>query len=319
MWSEYRMGERVMSKRLAFITTLAGCLIILQMIIGLGGIVHDACAELRVISDQVIRGFAHPESVAFEPSKRVLYVSQFASVLKPTLKDGKGKISKVSLTGDVLEDQYLPEQGVELNKPKGIWIENGVLWVTDIDTVWVFDLNTRKGRPAALPGAEFANDSTVINNILFVSDSGRKRIYRVEPANFLNPDVIPDVAIYGTELSFAPNGLYPSKSKALLVAGYDNGDQDHGVYSIAGAEKFETLIKNLGKLDGLVQLKDGSILVTDWKSKSLIIWNRKTGAKQLATGFGGPADFCVVPEGKRLLVVIPDLVKSELRFIRLSK
>jgi hypothetical protein len=308
-----------MSKRIAFITTLAGCLIILQMVIGIGGIVHDACAQLRVISDQVIRGFAHPESVAFEPSERVLYVSQFGSVLKPTLKDGKGKISKVSMGGDVIEDQYLPEQGVVLNKPKGIWIENGVLWVTDIDMVWVFDLNTRKGRPAALPGAEFANDPTVINNILFVSDSGRKRIYRVEPANFLNPDIIPDVAIYGTELSFAPNGLYPSKSKDLLVAGYDNGDQNHGVYSIADEEKFETLIKNIGKLDGLVQLKDGSILVTDWKSKSLISWNRKTGVTQLATGFGGPADFCVVPEGKSLLVVVPDLVKSELRFIRLSK
>jgi hypothetical protein len=308
-----------MSKRIAFITTLAGCLIILQMVIGMGGIVHDAYAQLRVISDQVIRGFAHPESVAFEPTERVLYVSQFASVLKPTLKDGKGKISKVSLDGDVIEDQYLPAQGVELNKPKGIWIEKGVLWVTDIDMVWVFDLNTRKGRPAALPGAEFANDPTVINNILFVSDSGRKRIYRIDPANFLNPDIIPEVAIYGTELSFAPNGLYPSKNNDLLVAGYDNGDQDHGVYSIAAEEKFETLIKNLGKLDGLVQLKDGSILVTDWKSKSLISWNRKTGVKQLARGFGGPADFCVVPEGKRLLVVIPDLVKSELRFIRLSK
>lgn len=308
-----------MSKRIAFIGALAGCLIVLQVMIGIGGIVHEAYGMLRVISDKTIRGFAHPESVAFEPSERVLYVSQFGSVLKPTLKDGKGKISKVSLTGEILEDQYLPEQGVEINKPKGVWIENGFLWVTDIDMVWVFDLTTRKGKPAALPGAEFANDLTVINNILFVSDSGRKRIYRVEPANFLDSDIIPDVAVYGTELSFAPNGLYPSKNKALLVAGYDNGDQDHGVYSIADEEKFETVIKNLGKLDGLVQLKDGSILVTDWKSKSLISWNRKTGVRQLATGFGGPADFCVVPEGRNLLVVVPDLVKSELRLIRLLK
>ncbi|MBN2516848.1 MAG: hypothetical protein JXC33_12555 [Deltaproteobacteria bacterium] len=308
-----------MNRRITFISTFAGCLVILQMVIGIGGIVHDACAMLRVISDQTVRGFAHPESVAFDPSERVLFVSQFGSVLQPKLKDEKGKISKVSLDGGMIEDQYLPEKGVVLNKPKGIWIENGVLWVTDIDMVWVFDLNTRKGRPAALPGAEFANDATVIDNILFVSDSGRKRIYRVKPANFLEPDIIPDVAIYGTELSFAPNGLYPSKSKALLVAGYDNGDQDYGVYSIAAEEKFETLIKNIGKLDGLVQLEDGSILVTDWKSKSLIRWNRKTGMKQLATEFGGPADFCVIPEGKGLLVVVPDLVKSELRFIRLSR
>lgn len=308
-----------MSKRIAYIVVLIGFLTILQMMIAMGGTVHDACAAWKVISDQTIGGFAHPESVAYEPSERMLYVSQFGSVLKPTLKDEKGKISKVSLKGNVIEEQYLPAQGIVLNKPKGIWIENGVLWVTDIDMVWVFNLNTREGRSAALPRAEFANDLTIINDILFVSDSGRKRIYRIKPANFLNPDIIPDVAIYGTELSFAPNGLYPSKSKALLVAGYDNGDQDHGVYSIADEENFETVIKSLGKLDGIVQLKDGSILVTDWKSKSLIGWDRKMGAKQLVAGFGGPADFCVIPEGKRLLVVVPDLVKSELRFIRLSR
>ncbi|MBT8489714.1 MAG: hypothetical protein KJN62_01565, partial [Deltaproteobacteria bacterium] len=136
-----------MNKKITFIATLAGCFFILQMVIGIGGIVHDVCAELRIISDQTIKGFAHPESVAFEPSKRILYVSQFGSVLKPTLKDGKGKISKVTLDGTVIEDQYLPEQGVELNKPKGIWVENDVLWVTDIDMVWVYDINTRRGRP----------------------------------------------------------------------------------------------------------------------------------------------------------------------------
>jgi hypothetical protein len=35
-------------------------------------------------------------------------------------------------------------------------------------------------------------------------------------------------------------------------------------------------------------------------------------------GFKGPADFCVVPEPGGLLVVVPDLVQSELRFVRLA-
>jgi hypothetical protein len=39
----------------------------------------------------------------------------------------------------------------------------------------------------------------------------------------------------------------------------------------------------------------------------------------LVTGFAGPADFCVVPEVEGLLVVVPDLVRSELRIIRLSR
>ena len=31
-----------------------------------------------------------------------------------------------------------------------------------------------------------------------------------------------------------------------------------------------------------------------------------------------PADFCVVPNDKGLLVVVPDLVKGELRFVQIA-
>lgn len=39
----------------------------------------------------------------------------------------------------------------------------------------------------------------------------------------------------------------------------------------------------------------------------------------LADGFKGPADFAVAPNAKGLLVVVPDLVKSELRFVQLGE
>ena len=39
----------------------------------------------------------------------------------------------------------------------------------------------------------------------------------------------------------------------------------------------------------------------------------------IASGFNGPADFCVAPNAKGLMVVVPDLVKSELRMIQLGK
>jgi hypothetical protein len=40
--------------------------------------------------------------------------------------------------------------------------------------------------------------------------------------------------------------------------------------------------------------------------------------QKLAGGFKGPADFCVVPQGGALTVVVPDLVQSQLRFIHLK-
>jgi hypothetical protein len=42
------------------------------------------------------------------------------------------------------------------------------------------------------------------------------------------------------------------------------------------------------------------------------------GVETLATGFKGPADFCVFPEAEGLKVIVPDLAKSELRMINIS-
>jgi hypothetical protein len=275
--------------------------------------------ELRVIFEERVTGFVHPESVAYDPGEKVLYVGQFGSVLKPTLKDGKGKISKVSLKGDVLEERFLPASGGILNKPKGIWVEGARLWVTDIDEAWVFDLKTRKGRGVALPGAIFANDPAVIGNALFVSDYKKDRIYKIEPADCLDMPGKPKVSVFPGPLSFAPNGLSPALDGTLLAVGFDKTAQEGRIHSIDMEGTIKVLATGLGSLDGIVQLEDGSILVTDWKVGSLLWWEKKAGVKKLATGFRGPADFCVVPEAQGLMVVVPDLVKSELRMIRLAR
>ncbi len=66
-------------------------------------------------------------------------------------------------------------------------------------------------------------------------------------------------------------------------------------------------------------MKDGTILATDWNSGSLFSWIAKDGKQALASGFKGPADFSVIPQAKSYLVVVPDLVKSELRMIQLAR
>src|SRR5512134_2547795 len=118
------------------IFSLAGC----GQTVTQPGASGQEAKPLRVVSEQTVKGFAFPESVAYDPQGRVLYVSEFGSELKPAEKDGKGRISKVSLTGAVLDRQFLPAAGGVLNKPKGIWVAGNRLWVTDIDVVWVFDL-----------------------------------------------------------------------------------------------------------------------------------------------------------------------------------
>lgn len=306
-----------MNKR-KFILALVACLVALEMGISADGFTQDH-EGISVEHVRTITGFAHPESVAYDPASKALYVGQFGSVLKPTLKDGKGKISKVRITGEMVDEQFLPAPGGVLNKPKGIWIHGGRLWVTDIDAVWVFDLKSRQGRKAVLPGAKFANDPTVRDNALFVSDTSGGQIYRVVPADFLEKEGGPTISIFSEGLTFGPNGLYPTPNGSMLIVGYHMGGQDQGIYSVDSRGRIKALSQALGLLDGVAQLDDGTVLVTDWKSKSLFRWDPGVGKKTLASGFAGPADFCVVPEDKGLLVVVPDLVKSELRVIRLPK
>jgi len=279
----------------------------------------SAQGKLRVVSEQTVTGFAFPESAAYDPGEKVLYVGQFGGTeLKPAEKDGLGKISKVSLAGKILEERVFPAAGEVMNKPKGIWIQRGRLWVTDIDAVWIFDLKSRKGRKLEIPGIKFANDPAVVGKALYVSDNRDDKVYRIEPADFLNAKGDPKITQVLSGKSVEPNGIYPGPGGSLLVVGFKSDKEARGIYSLSAKGELKELSKPIGRLDGLYRMKDGTLLVTDWNSGSLFSWSAKAGMEKLASGFRGPADFCVVPEGKGLLVVVPDLVKGELRMIRLA-
>jgi hypothetical protein len=281
------------------------------------GLCTEASAQARVVSERTVTGLKFPESAIYDPKAKVLYVGQFGE-LKPAEKDGKGKISRVSLDGKILDEQFLPTGGDVLNKPKGMWVEGNRLWVTDIDVVWVFDLQTRRGRKAELPGMQFANDLAVKDNVLYVTDNRNDHVYRVEPADFLEGGA-PKVAPFASGKSLNPNGIYPAKDGSLLVVGFMSPQQPRGIYALGADGQVRTVAKDLGRLDGIYEMQDGSLLVTEWNSATLARWSAGSGMQPLASGFKGPADFCVVPTASGLLVVVPDLVKSELRLVELGK
>ena len=282
---------------------------------------QPALAQWRVSSSQSVGGFVFPESAAYDAKGKALYVGNFGGQkLAPAEKDGLGYISKVGLDGKVLEQKWAPAQGGEpLHKPKGIWIRGERLWVTDIDAVWVFDLKTKKGRKLALPGVGFANDPAVMGNALYISDNRNDKLVKVEPADFLgakDPKVTEVIAGMGLN----PNGVYPTKVGMLLFGGFLAPDKPKGLYALGVSGQVRQLSDPIGRIDGLYEMADGSLLFTDWNSGSLSHWSEKGGITKLADGFKGPADFTVIPgDARSMTVVVPDLVQSQLRFIQLRR
>jgi len=275
--------------------------------------------ELKVISEKTVTGFGHVESVAYDPKGKVFYTSDFGPELKPPLKDGKGKITKVSLDGKILKDGFFPSKGQVLNKPKGIWINGDRLWVADIDAVWVFDLKTKEGKKLDLPGIAFANDTLVVNGVLYISDNRNDKLAKIEPADFLKSKKPAKVTIMFSGKGVNPNGIALGKGGVLLMVGFAGKDKPRGIYSMKPGSAPKLMSKPIGLLDGAYQLKNGDLLVTDWVSGSLFQWNKKMGKHDLVTGIKGPADIAVVPNKKGYLVAVPDLVKGEIRLIQLGK
>ena len=226
--------------------SVAAWTLLMSLVIGLPEIATLADAQdvqpIRVISEQTIKGFAFPEAVTYDPQAKLLYVSEFGSELKPVEKDGKGRISRVSLTGEILDKQFLPAPGGEaLNKPKGSWVAGNRFWVTDIDVVWVFDLQARRGRKVALPGAQFANDLAVMGKALYVSDNRGDQVYRVEPADFLEMSGEPQVTPVLQGKSVNPNGVYPAKDGSLLMVGFMSPEQSRGIYALSAGGEMKAL------------------------------------------------------------------------------
>jgi hypothetical protein len=171
-----------------------------------------------------------------------------------------------------------------------------------------------------LPGDGIGPEIAAVTvQALYVSDNRSDQLFKVEPADFLNSKSEPKVTSVFKGASVNPNGLYPARDGMLLMVGFLAPDKPRAIFALGVSGQMKDLSGPIGRLDGIYELPDRTLLATDWNSGSLFSWSEKTGMQKLATGFKGPADFAVVPQGTRLTVVVPDLVQSQVRFIHLQK
>ena len=281
---------------------------------------HAAAKDFKVISDKAITGAGTAESVAYDPKEKVFYAGDFGAPASTSAdKDGKGKINKISLDGKVMESGIKPGDGQPaFNKPKGIWIRGKNMWIADLDAVWVFDLKSKKGKRLEI-GSNYANDVTVVKNVLYVTDNRNDVVWSVEPANFMRGKAEPKISKIYSGKGVNPNGVFPSRNNSLLLGGFKSKDEPHGIYSLGLGQEPKLISKPIGLVDGIYQMRNGEILATDWVTNSLFQWNEKDGVRKLAGDIKGPADFTVVRNREGYLVALPDLVKGEIRLIQLGR
>jgi len=271
-----------------------------------------------------IDGFASPEAVVSDGKH--IYVSNVGEKLDPTAKDGDGFISKLALDGSVVERRFLPAKGAALDAPKGMAINDGVLYVADIDRIVGFELASGKQVYSADLSANatvFLNDLTFgEGNTLYVSATDLGRIFALDvtdksgKARALDLPPLP-----------GPNGLkYDKAGKRLLVAGFGTDNKPTGEIGVITELETKPVYKKLteakGYFDGIALIGPDRLLTSDWvafeKKGVLKTVDMRTGqvAEHLAdTPIGGPAAFMVDTSAGR--VWLPAMMEGKVKVLPL--
>ncbi len=191
-------------------------------------------------------GLKTTESVLYDPSEKVLYVSSINE--NPWQKDGNGYISKISSNGTVISLKW----ATGLSAPKGMGISHGSLFVTNIDEVVEFNLKdgSLTGRYTH-PKAINLNDIAVNQEgIVYVSDSKGDCIYSISEKKLEILSDSPEVK--------ASNGLYVKNG--LLLCG-----QNNRIISVnLKSGEINTYIDNTGGIDGLESVGLKTYVFSDW-------------------------------------------------------
>lgn len=195
----------------------------------------------------VLSNFDAPDSVLADPEDGSYYVSNVNGA--PSEKDGNGYISKISSNGAIVIQKFIggKKEDATLHAPKGMAIVGGRLFVSDIDTVKVFDKRTRKAVAIvdlSKQKARFLNDvaADLFGNV-YVSDTLADRIYVIRPEKAYAVGVFKESEELG-----GPNGLLVNpRNRNLMVTSFRTGR----LLEFDSSGRLHVLKKGLASLDGL--------------------------------------------------------------------
>lgn len=237
-------------------------------------------------------GLQIPESVIYDDSTGIVYVSNIVG--SPTLKDGKGFISKLNTNGEILDLNWI----TGLDAPKGMAIYNGKLYVTNITEIVEIDIqNSLISNRYPVPGSVFLNDIAADEkgNIYF-TDTKKGSVSILSNGKVNN--WLDDKLFEGANGLYYKKGiLYIGTNKGILKAFINTGD----VMSYLGT--------NAG-VDGLFVTSDNKFVYSDWTGSVYITKPGKKITLLINTTLlkENAADFCAVPSLQ--LIMVPTFSKN---------
>lgn len=206
-----------------------------------------------------------PESVILDKDTNQLYVANING--KPTDKDGNGFISIINLDGKVKQLKF----AMGLDAPKGMAIQNGRLFVSDINSLKVINLTNGKiENNYLIKDALFLNDVVITNDgTIYVSDySGSNSvIYKIDDKNIIKWI---DSNEFDNE---RPNGLW--LEKGLLVVGTKSGTIFKFDMQTKEKMRYQSKIGSNG-IDGILPFNDGGYITSDWAGRVFINDGKKS-------------------------------------------
>ena len=248
---------------------------------------RDSCLYEVWRTDPV---FLTPESVVYDPQRRVLYVSNLDAAGAAGAIGGQF-ISEVGLDGSV----HALKWANGLRNPTGLAVRDSTLYV--VERGGIARIDTRTGEVTTripLPGSVFPNDIAIADDgALYVSDSGKSVIYRVvggQAEEWLAGEMVGE-----------PNGLWAGVGQ--LIFGNTGDARLKSADLTTGA--VQTIARlSTGILDGLTPDRSGDYLVSHWEGRIYRVRASGEIEKLLDTSVPGErtADFEYVP-GPSLIVV----------------
>lgn len=260
-------------------------------------------------------GFHHSEAARYDPVSDRYLVSNLGE--RGTENDGF--ISIVNPAGTVSDLRWIAggRDGVELYEPLGMYVKGDVLYVADITAIRMFDrISGEPIRAIEIKGATRPNDLVVDDaGTIFLTDSGNGEtpgaLYRISSSGEVT------YFVQRSDDLVRPNGIAITANGQVVHGGL-LGDEltyrDRATANIISKRKLPT-----GRIDGIVALADGSLLVASQNGHNVyhVPSNNDEVPVVVADGIDVPA--AIGFDTKRKRVLIPQIRKSSVTIVEVSK